>query len=617
MQKATLKAKMIVGGTILIFFPLICVGFSSTFKAVAYLKANSFTQSASSAGGLADSINLILQEQIRIARSIAAGFRSFGGMDFAFYGGKDIDATNFKRVNETMHGMLKGLGDHYESLFMGDKDGLLFAGSLQNAECPFKGVDVSQKDYFRQVMKSADAVIGSVNASEVNHAPVVTICAPIHSKGNQLVGFLGMTYRLEPMAEVVRATRIGKSGQSFLLDNNAVVIAHDEKEWVLAVDLKSKEGLESLASEMLAGNSGVKQVRLQGMDKMAGYAPVKLSGWSVAVTQDMSEFKSVEHAMGRFNLLVGAGLLLTGIAGVWLFSRKLAAQMNRAITGVQKACDELAGAGNQLSETSHALAEGSSKQAASIEETAASIEEITAMIKSSADHASQADHLIKETDQSVRSASRFMEELTNSMAEVAASSEKTQLIVRTIDEIAFKTNLLALNAAVEAARAGQAGAAFAVVADEVRRLATQAAEAARNTTAMITGNSKRILDGRHLTEKTCCAFTEVTGHVSRLKELIEHISGASHEESQGIQQINESMMEMDKVVQSNAAGSEHNANMSETIRVLSENMRQLILSLAELVGGAAPLKRDRAIKERDESPSTGSFPVDPAAAMDA
>jgi methyl-accepting chemotaxis protein len=590
MKKTSLKSKMILGGIVLVVFPLLCVGLSATYKAVGHLEAGALIQSARSAGALADSIDLVLQEQIRIARSIAAGFRSFGGMDFAFYGGKDIDDTNFKRVNETMHRMLQGLGAHYEGLFMGDMDGLVFAGALQNGECPYKGKNVSQTGYFKEMMKAADAVVGDVHASEISQSPLVTFCAPIHSRDNQVVGFLAMSCRLEPLAQLVSATRIGESGQAFLLDRNGVVIAHSRPEWVLSVDLKTKAGLEALGEAMLAGGSGVSQVQVDGVDKMAGYAPVKLSGWSAAVTQDMSEFKALERDMGRFNLLVGILLLLGGVAGVWFFSRKLTNQMNRSIAGVQSLSEEVAAAGSQLSETSHQLAEGSSEQAAGIEETAASLEEITAMIQSTADHTDQAERLIQETDQSIDAAFQSMQALTGAMTEIAAESDKTGEIMRTIDEIAFKTNLLALNAAVEAARAGEAGAAFAVVADEVRRLATQASEAARNTTAMISGTGRRIVEGRELTDRTCTAFTEVTAHVRRMKELIGQISGASREESQGIQQINESMMEMDKVVQRNAAGAEQNATMAETMRDLSAKMRQLIRSMAELISGAVPSK---------------------------
>lgn len=138
----------------------------------------------------------------------------------------------------------------------------------------------------------------------------------------------------------------------------------------------------------------------------------------------------------------------------------------------------------------------------------------------------------------------------------AASIEETQKIVKTIDEIAFQTNLLALNAAVEAARAGEAGAGFAVVADEVRNLAMRAADAAKNTADLIEGTVRKIADGAGLVETTNEGFSKVTESSGKVGDLLVEIAAASQEQSQGIEQINNAVTEMDKVAQQNAASSE-------------------------------------------------------------
>jgi methyl-accepting chemotaxis protein len=178
--------------------------------------------------------------------------------------------------------------------------------------------------------------------------------------------------------------------------------------------------------------------------------------------------------------------------------------------------------------------------------------------------------------QIIEKANVSMSELTGSMNEIAAGSEQTQKIVRTIDEIAFQTNLLALNAAVEAARAGEAGAGFAVVADEVRNLAIRAAEAAKNTSGLIENIVKKIRNGEKLVGVTNEAFKGIMGSSGKVLQLIAQIAGSSQEQSLGIDQISRAVAEMNSLTQQNAAGAEELASimaMFKTNHVSSEIFR--------------------------------------------
>jgi methyl-accepting chemotaxis protein len=157
-----------------------------------------------------------------------------------------------------------------------------------------------------------------------------------------------------------------------------------------------------------------------------------------------------------------------------------------------------------------------------------------------------------------------MDKLTVSMREIAGASEETQKIVKTIDEISFQTNLLALNAAVEAARAGEAGAGFAVVAEEVRNLALRAAEAAKNSSTLMTDIVGKIRAGELLVKTTNQEFVEIRTSSHKVVELMGGIAAASTEQSQGIEQINTAILELNTVTQRNAASAEELAAIMAT-----------------------------------------------------
>jgi len=180
------------------------------------------------------------------------------------------------------------------------------------------------------------------------------------------------------------------------------------------------------------------------------------------------------------------------------------------------------------------------------------------------------------------------------MEDISKASEETSKIIKTIDEIAFQTNLLALNAAVEAARAGEAGAGFAVVADEVRNLAMRAADAAKNTAELIEGTVKKVNDGSKLVSTTNDAFNQVAESSAKVGDLVAEISEASKEQSNGIEQVNIAITDMDKVVQQNAANAEESASASEEMNAQAEQLRDYVGDLVQLVSG-----------KKDQNISTG------------
>lgn len=247
---------------------------------------------------------------------------------------------------------------------------------------------------------------------------------------------------------------------------------------------------------------------------------------------------------------------------------------------------EVAAATTQVASSSQSLAEGASEQAASLEETSASLEEITSMTKRNADNADAAKTLANQTRQAADTGAGDMTLMTGAMDAIKVSSDNIAKIIKTIDEIAFQTNILALNAAVEAARAGEAGLGFAVVAEEVRALAQRSAQAARETATKIEDSIEKSRQGVDISAKVSGSLNEILDKARKVDDLIAEIASSSREQSQGIGQISIAVTQMDKVTQNTAATAEEGASASEELSAQAEHMKDAVQQLLQLVGGA-------------------------------
>ena len=203
------------------------------------------------------------------------------------------------------------------------------------------------------------------------------------------------------------------------------------------------------------------------------------------------------------------------------------------------------------------LSDSALKEASAIEETSASLDEIASMTHQNATNTQVANDLMISARDAINKANKSMDELTYSMKEIKIASEQTQIIVKNINEIAFQTNLLALNASVEAARAGEAGAGFAVVADEVRNLAMRATESAHGSNNLIGDIINKVKNGENLVSITGVIFGQVTASANKVVELMSEIAAASHEQAQGVDQINTTIAEMSTTTQQNAGNAEN------------------------------------------------------------
>jgi methyl-accepting chemotaxis protein len=282
----------------------------------------------------------------------------------------------------------------------------------------------------------------------------------------------------------------------------------------------------------------------------------------------------------------GIGVTFAMVAVViWFIARRLNKSLDAISLNLNSGAEQVVSAASQVSSASQTLAEGSSEQAASIEETSASLEEMSSMTKRNSENSQKANDLAKQARIAADKGVGDMQAMSAAMEAIKVSSDDIAKIIKTIDEIAFQTNILALNAAVEAARAGEAGMGFAVVADEVRNLAQRSAQAAKETAAKIEGAIGKTAQGVQISGKVAEALNEIVTKARQVDELAAEVASASREQTQGITQINTAVSQMDKVIQSNAANAEECAAASQELNAQAETMKKSVVKLLQLVGG--------------------------------
>lgn len=255
---------------------------------------------------------------------------------------------------------------------------------------------------------------------------------------------------------------------------------------------------------------------------------------------------------------------------------KIISDLSDTMSQIIMATDQVTSGSEQVSSGAQALAQGATEQASSVQELSASISEVSAQIKNNADHSKNASQLAVSAGDGLVVSNKQMTEMISAMSEISNSSAQISKIIKTIEDIAFQTNILALNAAVEAARAGAAGKGFAVVADEVRNLATKSSDAAKQTNMLIEGSVKSVEKGVKIANETARSLTSVVTEAQSMADLIQKISNASIEQSTSIAQINLGVEQISSVVQTNSATSEESAAASEELNGQAVMMKELV-----------------------------------------
>jgi methyl-accepting chemotaxis protein len=264
------------------------------------------------------------------------------------------------------------------------------------------------------------------------------------------------------------------------------------------------------------------------------------------------------------------------------------AQLTQIVSRIQHASGSISTAAGEIASGNNDLSRRTEQQAANLEETAASMEELTSTVRQNAEHARQANQLAIGAHSVASQGGEVVGKVVSTMHEIDASSRRIADIITVIDGIAFQTNILALNAAVEAARAGEQGRGFAVVASEVRTLAQRSASAAKEIKGLIDESVGKVAEGSALVNQAGATMGEIVASVQRVTDIMAEISAASQEQSAGIEQVNQTVMQMDETTQQNAALVEEATAAARSMEEQAGHLTDAV-SLFKLEGQVAPV----------------------------
>jgi methyl-accepting chemotaxis protein len=502
--------------------------------------------------------------------------------------------------------------------------------AVKNGQIETKLGSRASSDWFLQAAKLRPGQVGysRVEIAQNTGEPELRAVTPVYIDSD-LLGIIVMNADWRLYANLLSSRVYGKTGYTYILNDAGELITHPKYTLKDHKNLAAPENGELAAivkNRMLTGQTGSADYVFEGIRKQVCFEPMKIGDFSyvavsTCVTEEIMALANSIKAQSEKKTGAARTLMATiwivmsllgGFLGFWI-SRGLNKVLKRISDTLRVGAEQTAAAAGQVSAASQSLAEGASEQAASLQETSSSLEEMSSMTGRNAESARRTKDLSNNTKSDAEAGTKYMQvmsqsmdriqassdEMRNAMDAVKASNNEVAKIIKTIDEIAFQTNILALNAAVEAARAGEAGMGFAVVADEVRNLAQKSAAAARETASKIEAAIGRTEAGVLVSEKVAEDLKlaleqsrQVESSLKRIEQksrevdgLVGEIASASLEQSQGIEQVNAAVTQMDKVTQSNAANAEESASAAEELSAQAESMREAVEELLALVEG--------------------------------
>lgn len=362
-----------------------------------------------------------------------------------------------------------------------------------------------------------------------------------------MIGILIVSY----VVSIVIAIAISKNISKPIAEMTKAAQKMAEGDLNVEISVKTKDEVGQLCAALAQSNSSIKAYIADIADNLSRMSKGDLN--LASTVEYKGDFKELRNSL-----------------------HDISVALNQTILQIRQASEQVSSGSGQVSSSSQALAQGATEQASAIEELSATIAEISENVKQNAEFASSASTNVNHVGSELEISNQHMQEMLNAMAKISDSSNEIGKIIKTIEDIAFQTNILALNAAVEAARAGEAGKGFAVVADEVRNLASKSAEAAKDTTSLIQNSIVEVENGTKIADTTANALLKVVGDTKEAANTVDQIAKKSNEQASSINQVTLGVEQISAVVQTNSATAEESAAASEELSGQAQILKDLV-----------------------------------------
>ncbi len=643
MNFSSIRFKLIVGGILVVLIPLVVSGYITVNNSTKTVTQLSKANAQSIAEGTATQVSAIYDGELKFADAFAGRTQVKIAAEAVSAKGVDGAAEAVDVIRQDMKKRFELLKTNYSAIFLTDANGVIYAEAAVASD-ELKGLDIVQNPVFQEAKTTKKTVSGDIVRSKATNEPVLFFCGPVFASNGNFLGVFGAFMKASVLTDPVVKKKIGETGYCFMANSNGIIIAHPDAKNVLQLDLKTLKGMEGINKAMMAGQTGAESYVYKDIDKAAGFAPVKQKGWSVASTQNASEFLASVVALRNATALVTLiSIVLTGLV-VYFAASSITKPINKAVESLKDIAQgegdltmrlvvtsndevgelakwfnifieklqkiignisdntkqvnvsiiELSSVAVALSKNAEDTSCRANNVATAAEEMSANLNGVAAAMEQSTTNtsmvASAAEEMTSTISQIAQNAeqARLISEkaviqaanTSDKMAELGKAAQAISKVTETITEISEQTNLLALNATIEAARAGEAGKGFAVVANEIKELAKQTAAATMNIKSQIEG-----VQGT--TKSTVDEINQISKIINSVNEIVATISIAVGEQSAATEEI------ATNIAQASMGLGEVNENVSQSSAVagsITQDIAGVNVASNEISGSSNQVK---------------------------
>lgn len=497
---------------------------------------------------------------------------------------------------------------------------------------PPSDYDPRQRPWYQAASGAQDTIITAPYVDAQTGGLIVTFARPFYRNG-QLAAIVGADISINDVIDIVSGIAPTPSSFGFLTTEDGTLVAHPDAELTLEPSTRLSTDLTNIRLSQIIQSNEPQALELQNSDKllMGSYVGGN-SGWQLVVAVDEAEATAGLRAIAITSIVtllivavitaVVFGLLLSLLLRRLLVARdamdniasgegdltqrlpedgndevtqiarafnRFVSKMEAVLIDVRTSSESVHHAANEIALGGQDLSRRTDNAAASLQQTSASIEEITSTVQHTAASAQEANQLSQTASEVANEGGKVVANVVSTMEDITQASDKIGNIVTLMNSIAFQTNLLALNASVEAARAGEHGRGFAVVADEVRKLAGRSSDAANKIQKLIEDSQTRVNNGTKLVRNAGATMDSIVAHITRVRDVLEEINAATREQSDGINQVNIAVAELDRMTQENAAMVEESTTAAEQLKEQADHLSGTISSFKLSQHPTAPL----------------------------